>query len=39
MRPPATKEISDWLERLGMTEYAQRFAENKIDLSALSLSH
>jgi class 3 adenylate cyclase len=32
---PATKEISDWLERLGMTEYAQRFAENKIDLSAL----
>jgi SAM domain (Sterile alpha motif) len=31
----ATKEISDWLEKLGMSEYAQRFAENKIDLSAL----
>jgi class 3 adenylate cyclase/tetratricopeptide (TPR) repeat protein len=31
----ATKEISDWLEKLGMAEYAQRFAENKIDLSAL----
>jgi hypothetical protein len=25
----------DWLEKLGMAEYAQRFAENKIDLSAL----
>jgi class 3 adenylate cyclase len=32
---PATKEISDWLEKLGMLEYAQRFAENRIDVSAL----
>src|SRR5262249_33089186 len=26
---------ADWLEKLGMTEYAQRFAENRIDLSVL----
>jgi class 3 adenylate cyclase len=32
---PATKEISDWLEKLGMSEYADRFAENRIDLSVL----
>ena len=31
----ATKEISDWLEKLGMYEYAQRFAENDIDVSVL----
>jgi class 3 adenylate cyclase len=31
----ATKEISDWLEELGMSEYTQRFAENKIDVSVL----
>jgi hypothetical protein len=30
-----TKEISDWLEKLGMSEYAQRFAENRIDASVL----
>jgi class 3 adenylate cyclase len=29
------KEISDWLEALGMSEYAQRFAENDIDASVL----
>ena len=23
--------IADWLEKLGMSEYAQRFAENGID--------
>ncbi len=28
-------EIADWLENLGMSEYAQRFAENRIDLSVL----
>ena len=28
--------IADWLEKLGMSEYAQRFAENRIDLSVLS---
>jgi class 3 adenylate cyclase len=32
---PATSEISDWLEKLGMSEYTQRFAENRIDLSVL----
>ena len=35
MSATATKEISDWLENLGMSEYAQRFAENDIDLSVL----
>ena len=35
MSAPATKEISDWLEKLGMSEYAERFAENRIDLSVL----
>ena len=27
--------MSDWLEKLGMSEYAQRFAENDIDASVL----
>ena len=35
MSTPATKEISDWLEKLGMSEYAHRFAENGIDFSVL----
>jgi class 3 adenylate cyclase/predicted ATPase len=30
-----TKEISDWLEKLGMSEYAQRFAENDVDIEVL----
>ena len=29
------QQIADWLERLGMSEYAQRFAENDIDASVL----
>jgi hypothetical protein len=29
------QQISDWLEKLGMSEYADRFAENRIDLSVL----
>jgi class 3 adenylate cyclase len=29
------QQIADWLESLGMSEYAQRFAENRIDLSVL----
>ena len=29
------QEIVDWLNQLGMSEYAQRFAENKIDVSVL----
>jgi hypothetical protein len=31
----ATNEISDRLKELGMSEYAKRFAENKIDVSVL----
>ena len=29
------QQIADWLKKLGMSEYADRFAENRIDLSAL----
>ena len=29
------QQIVDWLEKLGMSEYAQRFAENDIDVSVL----
>src|SRR6516165_7555923 len=29
------QRIADWLEKLGMSEYAQRFAENRVDLSVL----
>jgi SAM domain (Sterile alpha motif)/Adenylate and Guanylate cyclase catalytic domain len=29
------EQIAQWLEKLGMSEYAQRFAENRIDLSVL----
>jgi class 3 adenylate cyclase/tetratricopeptide (TPR) repeat protein len=29
------QQIADWLEKLGMSEYAQRFSENKIDVSVL----
>src|SRR6516164_1201383 len=29
------REIADWLEKLGMSEYADRFAENRIDFSVL----
>jgi class 3 adenylate cyclase len=31
----AVQEIGDWLEKLGMPEYAQRFAENGIGVAAL----
>ena len=24
-------QIADWLEKLGMSEYAQRFAENEVE--------
>ena len=27
--------IADWLKKLGMSEYAKVFAENRIDLSVL----
>src|SRR6516164_6458822 len=29
------QQIADWLEKLGLSEYAQRFAENGIDISVL----
>ena len=28
-------QIADWLEKLGISEYTQRFAENDIDTSVL----
>jgi class 3 adenylate cyclase len=31
----AMQQIADWLEKLGMSEYAERFAENRIDFSVL----
>jgi hypothetical protein len=33
---PATNEMTEWLEKLGMSEYADRFVENRIDVSVLS---
>src|SRR5262245_41923010 len=35
-RGPPMQEITDWLEKLGMSEYAQRFVENRIDFTVLS---
>src|SRR5262245_32278435 len=29
------QQIADWLEKLGMSEYGQRFSENRIDFSVL----
>src|SRR5215831_10848971 len=29
------QQIADWLEKLGMSEYAERFAENGIEVEAL----
>src|SRR6516162_8006058 len=29
------QQIGDWLEKLGLPEYAQRFAENDVDWSVL----
>ncbi len=31
----AVREIAEWLEKLGMSEYAKCFAENRIDFSVL----
>jgi hypothetical protein len=28
------QQVVDWLEKLGMSEYAQCFAENRIEVSA-----
>jgi hypothetical protein len=32
----AMQQIADWLEKLGVSEYAKRFAENDIDVEVLS---
>jgi SAM domain (Sterile alpha motif) len=29
------QQIADWLKTLGMSEYAERFAENRVDFSVL----
>jgi uncharacterized protein YjiS (DUF1127 family) len=29
------QQIADWLEKLGMSEYTERFTENRIDFSVL----
>jgi hypothetical protein len=29
------QQIADWLEKLGLGQYAQRFAENDIDFATL----
>src|SRR5580704_4850686 len=31
----AMQQIADWLKNLGMSEYAERFAENRVDFSVL----
>src|SRR5215472_15282098 len=31
----AMEQIADWLKKLGMSEYADRFVENRIDISVL----
>ena len=35
MTEPAMQQIADWLKMLGMSEYAQQFADNRIDFSVL----
>jgi SAM domain (Sterile alpha motif) len=32
---PPMQQIADWLEKLNLGQYAQRFAENDIDVSVL----
>jgi hypothetical protein len=32
---PPMRQIADWLEKLGMSEYAERFTDSDIDTSAL----
>jgi hypothetical protein len=34
-RSSAMQQIAGWLDNLGMSEYAERFSENKIDVSVL----
>jgi class 3 adenylate cyclase len=35
MNAPAPQSIADWLKKLGLGQYAQRFVENEIDVSVL----
>jgi uncharacterized protein YjiS (DUF1127 family) len=35
MSAPTPQPIAEWLEKLGLGQYAQRFAENEIDVSVL----
>jgi SAM domain (Sterile alpha motif) len=35
MSTPTPQPIADWLEKLGLWRYAQRFVENEIDVSVL----
>ena len=35
MSVPAAQQITDWLEKLALGQYAQTFAENGIDVSVL----
>ena len=35
MSAPTLQPIADWLEKLGLGQYAQRFTENEIDGSVL----
>src|SRR5215471_15887346 len=32
---PPMQQIADWLKKLGLPEYGERFAENRIDVSVL----
>src|SRR5262249_41555882 len=34
-RGAAMQQVADWLQKLGLGQYAQRFTENDIDVSAL----
>jgi class 3 adenylate cyclase/predicted ATPase len=34
-REAAMQQVADWLKKLGMSEYAERFAENGVELSVL----
>jgi SAM domain (Sterile alpha motif) len=33
------QQVAEWLEKLGMSEYARRFAENGIDFGVLFLRY
>ena len=35
MRAVSMQQVTDWLEKLGLGQYAQRFAENDISFSVL----